>query len=128
MFHNASITIKRRGNPVDTTTGFRKKEEARTVVERVDCTFSQTGGGKRLSGGRQGGTDHMKEVAKPAYGIIFDDYGYDEIRIGDVAIVRQWSNRSVEKEYIVSSAELGAGIAGNKWFLEVDTAKVPITS
>lgn len=120
--HNAWLTVRRPGTPINTATGYRKKETSpREVVSRIPVCFGNDTGSRRIGAGR--GADHVKDISKPAQVIMFEDWNYDDINIGDVAFLQLWAEKASEVEMVVTTAERSVGIHGSIWQLAVEAAK-----
>lgn len=127
METNAILTLKRRGDGYDQTTGRRKAVTQKTILRDVPCVFTQP-----KSSGRRSYSDGIRDSVKPVYSLLIPDQhcapaASYEIAPGDQATVTIKIGRDTnERTFTVNDAILAAGYTEAHWECTIEDVKVPI--
>lgn len=118
MFNNATVTISRRGETQDPTTGYRTEGTGRMIIRDVPCYFGNT------RNARSRFADGMREYVKATPSVIVADPLCVEVRPGDQATVTyQAGKQSFSQDFTVNDAIPAPGIAETHWEIDLERLK-----
>ncbi len=118
--NNSTISIKRRGEVIDSSTGYRSQGTQQVILQDQPCIFVIT------NAARQTFSSGIRELTKPTPSVVVDDVLDDEILSGDQAEITWTSGKKTFcRTFTVDSAELKTGMILSRWYLTLSRIKTP---